>query len=67
MIHTDWTFSRPGGAYETRRVSTRAYMPHELVRLFEAAGFVAVGICGDVDQRPLDRSSSRCVVVGRRP
>ena len=56
---------RPDGTREVRRVENRAFMPHELVRLFRAAGFVDVALYGP-DAKPFERTSRRVIVVGTR-
>ena len=65
MLLGTWTFLRPDGTREVRRVENRAFMPHELVRLFHAAGFVDVALYGP-DAKPFERTSRRVIVVGTR-
>jgi len=66
MISGTWTFLKPDGTREVRRVENRAYMPHELARLFGEAGFVDVELLGP-DKAPFERTSRRLIVRGRRP
>jgi len=65
MMSGTWTFIRPDGSREVRRVENRAYMPYDLIRMFEQARFVDVDVIG-VDGMPFDRTSRRCIVLGRR-
>lgn len=65
MMLGTWTFVRPDGTREVRHVENRAFMPHELVRLFRDAGFTGVTLHGP-DATPFDRTSRRLVVVGTR-
>ena len=64
MIQGSWTFLRTDGTREVRRTENRAYMPHELIRLFTEAGFVDVDIFGS-DAKAFERTSRRLIVVGR--
>jgi hypothetical protein len=66
MIVGRWTFVAPDGSRHERRVENRAYMPRELVALFETVGFDSVGLCG-ADGEPFDRSSRRLVLFGKKP
>lgn len=66
MILGEWTFVAPDGTRHTRRVENRAYMPSELIALFERAGFASIDLCG-ADGEPFDRASRRLVVFGRKP
>ncbi|HET9958458.1 MAG TPA: class I SAM-dependent methyltransferase [Polyangiaceae bacterium] len=45
----------------------RLYLPHELIALFERAGFGDIELYGDLAGNPLGLDSPRCIVVGRRP
>ncbi|MDQ3334222.1 MAG: methyltransferase domain-containing protein [Myxococcota bacterium] len=65
MLLGTWTFLRPDGTREVRKVENRAFMPHELVRLFHEAGFVEVTLYGP-DGKPFERTSRRLVIVGKR-
>lgn len=65
MMHGTWTLIRPSGSREVRHVENRAYMPHELVGLFECAGFAEIELF-DADGSPYKRDSRRCVVVGTK-
>ena len=65
MLQGTWTFVKPDGTHDVRHVENRAFMPHELVRLFEEAGFVEVALFGP-DGKPYERTSRRLIVVGRR-
>ena len=63
-----WTYSLPDGRQSVRETSLRAYFPHELVERLVDAGFEPdVSLYGDVDGRPLELDSPRCLVVARRP
>ncbi|HRI09354.1 MAG TPA: methyltransferase domain-containing protein [Nannocystaceae bacterium] len=66
-ITKTWTYFLPDGRRVSHPSRVRLYMPHELVRLFSAAGFVEVELLGDVDGRPLALSSPRCIVRARAP
>jgi SAM-dependent methyltransferase len=67
MLKYDWTFMRPDRSHEVRPCGNRAYMPHELVRLLERAGFEQVELQGSADGEPFDRLSPRCIAIGQRP
>jgi len=65
MLQGTRTFMKPDGTRDVRHVENRAFMAHELVRLFEAAGFGEVELFG-TDGKPYERTSRRLIVVGRR-
>ncbi len=67
MIDSDWTFLYPDGRRITRRVSTRAYMPHEIVSLLRRCGFEDIHLLGSADGEPFERTSRRCIVLATRP
>jgi SAM-dependent methyltransferase len=67
LLHKRWTFTCTDGRVVERPSTLRLYHPHELVRLFEAAGFTELRLYGDVDRQDLGLDSPRCIVVGRRP
>jgi len=66
MIEASWTFIHPDGRRAHRRVENRAFMPHELIRLFASVGFVELEACG-ADGEPFDATSKRLVMYGRKP
>ncbi|MCI0363664.1 MAG: class I SAM-dependent methyltransferase [Phycisphaerales bacterium] len=67
LMHSDWTFLYPDGRRIVRQVATRMYMPHELGRLLETAGFVDIQLFGSTDGEPFDRTSRRCITMARKP
>ena len=66
MLEARWTFIWPDGRRDVRRVSTRMYMPHELVRMCEAVGFRVMDLLGDAAGTPYDRESPRLLVLCER-
>lgn len=42
-------------------------MPHNLRKQFQQAGFEDVNLFAGLDDRPFDRTSTRLLVVGRKP
>lgn len=66
VIDSTWTFLWPDGRREERAVSTRMFMPHELVRLCERAGFRVIDLLGDVSGTPYSRESARLVVLSEK-
>ena len=66
-ITKTWTYFLPDGRRVVRPSRVRLYMPHELVCLFEQAGFTQVELFGDLELRPLGLDSPRCLVRGRAP
>lgn len=67
MLNSTWTLMRSDGRRDVRQVSTRMYLPHDLIRMFHTAGFEDVRLLGWVDGEPLTRASRRCIVFGRKP
>ena len=66
MIDSEWTFLHPDGRRDRRHVSTRMYMPHEIVAMLERCGFGIDGLYGSVDGEPFELESRRCIVVARK-
>lgn len=62
-----WTLLTPDGGRREARSAVRLYLPHELRRLLEAAGFADVTFHGDIDGSPLSERSPRCIALARRP
>jgi SAM-dependent methyltransferase len=62
-----WIYLLPSGERIERQSRVRLYGPPELERLLEEVGFSDVTFHGDVDGRPLDLASPRCIAVARRP
>ena len=61
-----WIFKE----HDEKRVvdsSVRFYQPHELVILFQEAGFVEIQLFGDRKKQALTIDSMRCICVGRKP
>jgi SAM-dependent methyltransferase len=67
MVESAWTFIEPDGRRQTRRVSTRLMMPHELGRLLRRCGFVDIRMAGWIDGSPLSLNSRRCIALARKP
>jgi ubiquinone/menaquinone biosynthesis C-methylase UbiE len=61
-----WTFMHDGGE-ETYEVPLRWFSVHEMVKMFEKAGFIDIDIFGGFDEQPVDFNSQRFFVVGRKP
>lgn len=66
MMRGKWTLIRADGTREIRNIENRAFMPYDFVRLFDEAGFVDVEVLGG-EGEPFERTSRRCIVVGRKP
>jgi SAM-dependent methyltransferase len=67
MIDSTWTFIHRDGRRERRVVSTRMYMPHEIVGLLRRCGFQEIELYGSVEGEPLGFESPRCIAVAQRP
>jgi SAM-dependent methyltransferase len=62
-----WIYELSDGRCVERHSRVRLYLPHTLVAMLEACGFVDVRLYGDVSGRPLTLDSLRCICVARRP
>lgn len=63
-----WSYVLPDGQLVEKQESTvRLYMPHTLVAMLEATGFVDVELFGDVSASPLGLDSQRCICRARKP
>ena len=67
MLDAQWTFLYPDGRRVERAISTRMFMPVDLVALFRQAGFEDVRLRGGYENTEFDRHSPRALVVGRKP
>lgn len=67
MVESTWTFLHADGRRDERTVRTRLLMPHELVRLFETAGFRVIDVLDGETGEPLSLGSRRVVILGERP
>jgi SAM-dependent methyltransferase len=67
MIDSVWTFIHPDGRREQRRISTRMYMPHEIVGLLTRCGFGGVELYGSVEGEPYGFDAPRCIAVALKP
>jgi len=61
-----WTFAHDDGE-ETYEIPLRWFSVHEMVKMFEKAGFVDIEIFGGFEDQPIDFNSRRFFVVGRKP
>lgn len=66
MFQTRWTYVFPDGRREERHSANRIYMPYDLVRLMERAGFEDVEVMGNLDGSPFTRMSPRTLAIGTR-
>lgn len=66
VVRSTWTFIAPEGGRRSREVVTRLYLPHELAKLFERAGFTVIDLLGHPDGRPFERESPRLVLLAER-
>ena len=66
VVVSTWTFLHRDGRREERRVQTRLFMPHELIRLFEQAGFRVVELLDGDTGEALELGSRRMAVIGER-
>jgi len=66
MIDSEWIFIHPDGRRTQRRISTKMYLPHEIVGLLHGSGFQAVELYGSIDGESFDRRSPRCIAVARK-
>jgi SAM-dependent methyltransferase len=62
-----WTFVREDGSRSELRHSLRVYVPHELVRMLEVAGFTVVGSWGGFDGKELAFDTWRLILRGDKP
>lgn len=62
-----WHWQLPDGRKIESPSTLRLYMPGQLVRLFERAGFTNVKLYGNLEGDPRSDFSPRCICVGRRP
>ncbi len=67
MIRATWTYIYPDGQRVEKNLAVRMYMPHELVKMLELCGFSDVTLYGSFEKDPLNRQSSRCIVVATKP
>ena len=66
VLRKKWTWTLPDGRSRVVPSAVRLYLPHELGRLLGEAGFVDVAFLGDLDGRPLDEDSPRCIALARK-
>jgi hypothetical protein len=66
MIDSVWTFIHPDGRREQRRLSTRMYLPHEIIGLLKGCGFDHVALYGSVEGEPFGLDAPRCITVARK-
>lgn len=61
-----WSYRAADGRTATRDGHTRLYLPSDLTRLLEAAGFIDIERFGSTAGEPLDLDSPRCICVATR-
>jgi SAM-dependent methyltransferase len=66
MMNLTMTFLHPDGRRVARKVSTRAYMPHEIVHMLRRCGFENVRLFGSAHGEPFERTSRRCILQASR-
>lgn len=66
MLRSTWTWIWPDGRRDVRHVAVRMFLPHELARLLERAGFEVLDLLGHADGRPFERETPRLVMLARR-
>jgi hypothetical protein len=62
-----WTFFFPDGRSEVRHSAIRLYLPHVLADMLRECGFAEIEFHGGVRGEPLSLTSSRCILIARRP
>lgn len=62
-----WTFIRADGCRSELTHSLRVYAPHELARMFDAAGLTVVGSWGGFDGQELGFDTWRLILRGDKP
>jgi len=62
-----WTFIRADGGRSELTHSLRVYAPHELARMFDAAGLTVVGSWGGFDGEELGFDTGRLILRGDKP
>lgn len=67
VMQKRWAYHLAGRPSVVKESRLRLYYPHELVTMFEGAGFVDVRLLGGESGEPLGLDSLRCVVVATRP
>lgn len=66
-LHKVWCYELPDGGRIERPSAVRLYDPAALGRLLELAGFRQLRFFGDIDARPLELDSPRCIITARKP
>ena len=66
-MHKTWTYISPERPARSTTSQVKLYMPWEVKRMMESAGFVDIVCYGSLDGDPLTRLSTRLICVGRRP
>jgi SAM-dependent methyltransferase len=67
LLRQVWTFVLPDGRRVLRQSSLRTYLPDALARMLRSVGFDNPVFFGDLDGRPLEIDSPRCIALARRP
>lgn len=67
LMEQVWHWNLPDGRKIDSDSTLRIYMPQELKKLFERAGFTEVKLFGGLNNEPLTLTSGRCIIVARRP
>ncbi|MCB9588372.1 MAG: class I SAM-dependent methyltransferase [Polyangiaceae bacterium] len=66
-LHQIWRLQETDGApTELPRTTTRLYLPRELCRMLEDAGFAPLRLFGSAEGEALSLASPRCLVLARR-
>jgi SAM-dependent methyltransferase len=66
LLEQLWTYILPDGRRVPRRSAVKMYLPHVLVEMFKACGFVEIELHGGVRGEPLRPESIRCICIGKR-
>ncbi len=67
VLEKTWRYVLPDGRRVSHETRVGMYMPHQLLELLRAVGFVELALFGGVDRSDLTMDSPRCIAVGRRP
>ena len=66
MLRQDWTYVAPDGQRKRVRGDCRIYLPHDLARMCRQAGLEPLRWFGGFAREPLERRSSRLILVCQR-
>jgi SAM-dependent methyltransferase len=66
VLRSAWTLVHPDGHRRHHHSEHRMYMPYDIVRLLEAAGFSHVCLIGSIGGEPFEQWAVRCIAIATR-